>query len=699
MKHSSLTNLTNCSIIILLLIMTTSLTFAQNSENKRPMSVEDIWNMKRIGASVLSPDGKTLAFAVTTYSMDDNKGNTDIYLVNTDGTDMRAFRNTAKNESEPVFSPDGKTLYYTLDGKIRAASLQSKAKKVNDKVVVDLYTGASGMVMGNDGSMLFVSSVYPECTTQDCNKKKDQEKSNTKVNASIFTELMYRHWDDWRGEKRSHLFLSSNVKPSTENLKLIDLLPGSRSDVPPLALGSEYDYTFSPDSTEIAFTMNEDPVLATSTNNDIFIINIKDVNANGKTPYKKISVSKGNDFQPVYSPDGRYIAYLSMERAGFEADKHRIMLYDRTTGETRDLTAKFDRSAGRILWAPDSKSIWFNAQNEVTNAIYNLDLATGMVKLLRAVQYNSLVAVSPDGGKVYFKSQQSTQPHELFVMDANGGNVKQLTYLNKDVLAKIDMNPIEPFWFEGAGSKNVQAIMVKPPQFDRNKKYPMIFLIHGGPQGAFSDEFHYRWNLQMFAAKGYVVVAVNPRGSTGYGQQFTDEISGDWAGKVYVDLMNCYDHAILNYPFIDKSNVFAAGASYGGYMINWIEGHNDDGRFKALVCHDGVFNLESMYGSTEELWFPEWEYRGTPWQNRELYHKLSPHMYVDNFKTPMLVIHGGKDFRVPESQAFELFTSLQRKGVESKFLYFPEESHFVTRPQNSRLWWNTIFDWFEQHRK
>jgi len=269
--------------------------------------------------------------------------------------------------------------------------------------------------------------------------------------------------------------------------------------------------------------------------------------------------------------------------------------------------------------------------------------------------------------------------------------------LNNDVLAQVEFEPLETFWCEGANGDKVQSILIKPPFFDPNKKYPMIFLIHGGPQGHWADDFHFRWNIQLFASKGYVVVAPNPRGSTGYGQKFTDEISLDWGGKVYTDLMNAYDYALKNYNFIDSRNTFAAGASYGGYMINWIEVHTD--RFNALVNHDGVFNLESEYGTTEELWFPEWEFGGTPWQNRELYQKWSPHMYIQNAKTPMLIIHGANDFRVPEEQAFQLFTSLQKLGIESKLLYFPDESHWVTKSQNSVLWWNTVFDWFNEHKK
>lgn len=544
------------------------------------------------------------------------------------------------------------------------------------------------MVWSNDGNhILFVSDVYPDCPTQDCNKERDEAAEKSLVKAKIITELMYRNFDHWRGDKRSHLFLFN-----VETKEYMDLTKESPNDVPPVDLGSANDYSFSPEGNEIAFTMNTDKVLATSTNNDIFIIK-KD----SGYPYKLISKSKGSDSQPVYSPDRKYIAFTSMARAGFEADKKSIMLYNRTTGELKNLTEKIDLTAGGIIWSPDSKFIYFDAPNEVNNSIYKINITTAKHEIIVKDGGNTGLILSPDGQTLFFKKQKSTMPYEIFSVDAKGGEPKQLTFVNNDLLSQLEMNPIETFWSDGAKGAKVQSILVKPPFFDPNKKYPLIFLIHGGPQGHWADDFHFRWNTQLFASKGYVVVAPNPRGSQGYGQKFCDEISRDWGGKVYTDLMNACDYAIKNYKFIDPKNTFAAGASYGGYMINWIEGHTN--RFNALVSHDGVFNLESMFGSTEELWFPIWEYGAPYWNDRTDYEKFSPHRFVKNFKTPMLIVHGGNDFRVPEGQAMELFTALQLMNVESKFLYFPDETHFVQKAQNARLWWNTVFDWFEQYKK
>ncbi|MGE5805331.1 MAG: prolyl oligopeptidase family serine peptidase, partial [Ignavibacteria bacterium] len=551
------------------------------AQTKIPLTIEDLWGMKRIGNIDVSADGKSILFMVTEYSMEENKGNSDIYICSSDGSGSKPLVNSEKNETNPKFRPGTDKISYLLNGQIYLCS----ADGIEKKKLTDIYSQVDNYVWSNDGKkILFASSVYPDCETQDCNEKKDKEKDSSKVKASIFTELMYRHWDQWRGDKRSHLFLFD-----IEKNDYIDLTSNSGTDIPPLSLGSGSDFNFSPDDSQIAYVKNIDLFLSTSTNNDVFILDLKDIeidkktfnipNANPPVFQGKVSKSNGNDIQPVYSPDGKYIAFVSLKRAGFESDKHDIVLYDRKTEALQLLTDNLDISVDQIIWASDSKHIYFTADLEINKPVFKIDISTGKAETLLKDYVNSDLSVSKDGEKIFFKQQRSNQPHEIFCMNNDGGGIKQITYLNNERISNIEMNPVETFWSDGAEGAKVQSILVKPPFFDPKKKYPMIFLIHGGPQGNWNDEFHYRWNLQLFASEGYVVVAPNPRGSTGYGQKFTDEISQDWGGKVFTDLMNACDYALDNFSFIDKHNTFAAGASYGGYMIDWIEGHT--GRFNA----------------------------------------------------------------------------------------------------------------------
>lgn len=669
-----------CFVLSLLIILTSQNIIAQ----KRAITIDDLWALKRISTFDINSDGSKIVFAATSFSFETNKGNSDIYIVNSDGSELKAILTSEKSESSPRFVPNSNLISFIKNGQVWTCNIDGS----NEKQITNIYSGVNDYKWSNDGNrILFTSSVYPDCKTQECNETKDKEAESSKVKAKIFDQLMYRHWNDWRGDKRSHLFI---YDLKTNSYK--DLNEGLTEDVPPLALGSSNDFNFSPDGNEVVYTMNPEFSTAISTNNEIYLLKLDD-----KSSPKLLSESKGVDCQPIFSPDGKYISWTSMKRAGFEADKKDLILYDRKTGKTKNLTETLDRSVEDYIWSNDSKFIYFIAQNEINTSIYKLDLVTGKISLFHNENYNAQIKLSNDGKILFFLKQKATMPYEIFSINSNGLNLKQITSINSDILSKLEMNPVETFWSVGANGDKVQSILVKPPFFDPSKKYPMIFLIHGGPQGAWEDNFHFRWNYQMFASEGYVVVAPNPRGSTGYGQKFTDEISGDWGGKVYEDLMNVYDYAINNFSFIDKNNTFAAGASYGGYMINWIAGHTD--RFNALVSHAGVFNLESMYGTTEELWFPEWEFTGTPWEKREVYHKWSPHRYIHNCKTPVLIVHGAYDFRVSEEQAFQLFTSLKRLGVDTKFLYFPDETHFVAKPLNSKLWWATVLDWFRKYRK
>jgi dipeptidyl aminopeptidase/acylaminoacyl peptidase len=414
---------------------------------------------------------------------------------------------------------------------------------------------------------------------------------------------------------------------------------------------------------------------------------------------KKISTSPGADSTPLYSPDGKYLAWRSQARAGFEADKWRLLVQDRQSGKTRDLTEKFDRSVGSFAWLGGS-GISFAAEDHGESPLFVvfLDGKPPIEAQERHLHADDLVW---SNAGLFFSRMSIAAPNEIWTISLSEDGMMAptrpapVTHMNDALLSKIDMQPLESFTFKGWNNEEVQGFMVKPLGFDPNRKYPVKFLIHGGPQGAWGNEWSYRWNAELFAATGnYVVVMINFHGSTGYGQKFTDSISGDWGGKPYIDLMKGLDYVEKTYAFIDKNRVAALGASYGGYMANWLLGHTN--RFKCIVSHDGVFNTESAYGTTEELWFPEWEFKGPPWKQRELYRKFSPHLFADKFKTPTLVIHGQNDYRLDVSEGFQLFTTLQRLKVPSKMLYFPDEGHWVLKPQNSRLWYKTVNDWVDQ---
>lgn len=672
-------------ITILFLII--SLQFL-SAQDKRPLELDDMFKFKRISQTTLSPDGKYVAFVLTTINYEENKGSSDIWLIDLNSGEKKNLTNTTYSENSPYWFPDSKNIVFVSmkTGTPQLFKLNVEIG-IEPEQLTNISTGATGPVVSPDGKkILFISEVYPDCLTDDCNKQKDEEKEKSKVKAKIYDKLMIRHWDSWRDEKRSHLFLLN-----LENKEIKDITEGSQFDVPPIALGGKLDYVFSPDSKEICFVTNTDQFYATSTNNDLWISSI-----DGKVK-RKITTNKGNDNQPVYSPDGKFIAYRQMARPGFEADRQTLMLYDREKGTIVNLTEHLDRSVEEVLWLHDSKSIIFTTDNHGRRIINRIDIETKKITTIYDKHWNTDLSISYDGKFLIFNQSSVTRPIDIFKFDLSTKQLSKLTNFNDDLLSQIEMMPLEEFWCEGAGGTKVHSLMVKPPFFDPKKKYPMVFLVHGGPQGAWEDLWHWRWNPSLYASRGYVVIMPNPRGSTGYGQKFTDEISGDWGGKVYVDLMNAYDYAINNFSFIDKNKTVAAGASYGGYMMNWIATKTN--RFKAIVSHAGVFNTESMYGTTEELWFVEWEFKGTPWTNRKLYQKYSPHMYVNNIKTPMLITHGALDFRVPEGQAFELFTSLQRLGVPSRLVYFPDETHFVAKPQNFKLWMTEIFNWFEKWTK
>ncbi len=661
----------------------TFITFAQP---KRAITFDDLISFGRVSDPQISPDGKSIAFVVTWQLKDENKSTSDIYLVKVDGGDVRQLTNSKGGNNSPRWMPDGKSIAFisARDGESQIWTISVSGGE--GKKVSHIETETAGLVISPDGKWFaFSSDVYPDCLDEDCNARRLKAIEKNKIKAKVFTTLPYRVWNSWKDGKRSHLF----IMPS-DGGKAIDMTPGDY-DTPPIDLGGNWDYTFSPDSKEIAFTRNPDTLIAISTNNEIYTISLA-----GGTP-KNISNNPANDSQPLYSPDGKYIAFRMMRRAGFESDRRELVLYERASGKIINLTEKFDYSVNDVVWAPDSKSLYFNADDKGNVSIFKVAIAGKKITTILNKGFNTSLRLTPDGNTIVITKEAINLPTELFRIDIDGSNLEQITFINKEKVFQLEMNLLENFWFDGAEGTQVQGFILKPPFFSIKNKYPLIFLVHGGPQGQWGDEFHYRWNAQMFASRGYVVIMINPRGSTGYGQKFTDEISKDWGGKVYEDLMKGLDYVLRTYSFIDTNRIAAAGASYGGYMMNWILGHTN--RFRCIVSHDGVFNPASAYGTTEELWFDEWEFGGTPYSNPELYKKWSPMEYVQNFKTPTLVIHGQQDYRLDVSEGFQLFTALQRQGVKSKMLYFPDEYHFVVKPQNAELWYKTVLDWIDENTK
>ncbi|MFQ5817714.1 MAG: S9 family peptidase [Terriglobia bacterium] len=706
---------------------------ASTAQGRRPLSFDDLMALGRVSDPQISPEGRWVVYVVDHYDKATNGRTSDLWLVpladdptsppstslastalRVNGasatSEPRQLTRSGKRDRRPRWSPDGSRLAFlsNRDGRWQMWTIVLEGGEATK--LTDLPVDVGGLLWSPDGRWLaFTAEVYPDCPAEDalaCTAKRDEEKEKSKVKARLYDALLYRHWNTWSEGKRSHVFiLAADGSPEASGR---DLTPGD-FNVPPFSLGGPDDYAFSPDSRELCFARNTDPDRALSTNSDLWLLPVTGgpstalpstalrVNgASGTSEPKKITTNPAWDGSPLYSPDGRWIAFRAQARAGFEADRFRLQLYERATGKIISLTEKFDHWVDEFVWAPDSRTIYFTAPVHAQAPIFAVSVPAGRVREIVGASSNAGLGLSRDGRTFVFTRQSLSAPTEVWQANVADGRAKPLTRTNQAIVSRVEWSAVEEFHFAGAGGRPVQGWLLKPPGFDPQKKYPALFMVHGGPQSVWANTFHYRWNAQLFAAPGYVVALLNPRGSVGWGQKFIDEISGDWGGKVYEDLVKGLDY-LSALPYVDAERICAAGGSYGGYMVNWLAGHT--ARFRCLISHAGVFNLTSMYGSTEELWFPEWEFRGTPWTNAESYAQWSPHRYVANFRTPTLVIHGARDYRVPLAEGLQLFTSLQRQKVPSKFLYFPDEGHWIGKPQNSELWYKTFHDWLAHYLK
>jgi dipeptidyl aminopeptidase/acylaminoacyl peptidase len=661
-----------------------------------PFCVHDMVRMERVSDPTPSPDGHWIMFTRRAWDPESNKTTTNLWLVSSDGKITRQMTSAKyQADTSPTWSPDGRTVAFVSD---RTGSRQVWTIRVDGgeaRQLSNFPLGVDNLRWSPTGNRLaFSAEVYPDARDIEATARKDREKADNPVKAIKFDRLFIRHWDKWFEGKRNHIFTLPMKEADGEwhlDESPADLMSGVDGDCPSKPFGGREEYAWSPDGMEIAYTTHVGEDEAWSTDLNVFL-----VSSSGGTARCITAENKATDTQPAYSPRGNTIAYLAMTRPGFESDRFRIRLYDRKSGKTRTLTEAWDRSPSSIAWSIDSRTLFVTASDAAREKIFGVDVETGKPRELVSEHHNSNVAVSKKDCIVFLQNS-FTEPGEIWTAKSDGSDLHRLTHFN-DVRTRLArMSKADEFYFTGALGEKVQAWMFKPVRYVDGEKYPVALIIHGGPQGAIEDQFNYRWNSEAFTGAGYAVVAINFHGSTGFGQAFTDSISGDWGGKPFEDLMKGLDYALATYPWLDGTRVAALGASYGGWMINWINGHTD--RFKCLVNHDGGFDEFSNYFTTEELWFPEWEYKGTPWEKPELYDRFSPARYVANWRTPTLVIHGAKDYRLADSEGIATFTALQRRGIPSRLLYFPDENHWVLQSKNSILWYETVLAWLQEWLK
>lgn len=659
--------------LILIILILTAGSFAQ----ERAFTIEDIYRIKNVGSPVLSNSGERIAFTLSESFLAEGKTRTDLYIMNTMGGELKNLTENLKGAYSPFWSSEDE-LYFLSAGQVYKYSFDNEEAVQ----ITDFYTGVSDPVISKDGKYLaFTADLFPECgTDQDCNKRLDESSSNGPLQAYVADELLFRHWTEYKGSKKTYLVLYDLQEKTYTAAVSSDVLSGS------YMLGGGVKYDFSPDSREICFVSTDEKNIASSTNTDLFILPLGTNNPVNVTPY-----NFAFDGGPVYSPNGKFIAYKTHTIPGFEADRFRVAVLNRETMLSRTLTEDFDYTVDDLSWSADSKTIYFTANIRGYNPVFSVDVESGFVKQLTDDKAVAGYQISNNGKDMFLKFSSVDKPAEIYSYKIDGKFYSQITYFNKKLTDEVDIRPAEQMWIPGADGIPVHVFVVKPYGYQEYRKYPLVINVHGGPQMQWMDSFRSDW--QVYPGYGYVVAFFNPHGSTGYGSKYTEAISRDWGGKVFEDVMKVTE-ALERLPYVDSDRMGAMGWSYGGYMMNWLQGQTK--KFKCLASMMGIFDLESMWGATEELWFVDWDLGGQPW-NSDIYKKFSPSEYVKNFSTPTLIITGEKDFRVPYTQSIQYFTTLQKLGIDSRLIIFKNDGHWPGGVKSMPLYYNAHLEWFHKY--
>ncbi len=661
---------------------------AATPEQTHPFSIHDMLTMDRISDPQVSPDGKQIVFVLRKTDLQADKGRTDLWLVDTDGKNLKQLTTDPASDFDPRWAGDSKTILFisTRSDSAQLWRIQTDGGEARQLTKLPLDIG--NLIVSSKGEYAaFTMEVFPGLTPTQTKEKLDEIES-AKATGRIYDRIFVRHWDTWKDGRRSHLFAMPVSRGSP-----VDVMKDMDADTPSKPFGGPEEFTFTPDGKAIIFSARDvGPEEAWSTDFDLYLAPV-----DGTTPPKCLTEdNQAWDTSPQFSPDGKTLAYLAMARPGYESDRFRIVLQDWPTGDKRTLTEHWDRSPSAFCFAANGATIYATADNTGEQSLFAIETKTGKTRTI--VKQGNIGSPAVAGKTIIYAMNNLKSPTELYAVNPDGADVRKITDINAENVAAARMGDYEQFSFAGWNDETVYCYIVKPIDFNPNKKYPVAFLIHGGPQGSFGNMFHYRWNPQAYAGAGYAAVMVDFHGSTGYGQAFTDSIRGDWGGKPLEDLKKGLAAALERYSWMDSDRVAALGGSFGGYMTNWIAGNWPD-RFRCMVNHDGNLCERMAYFDTDELWFPEWDHLGAPWDNPQGYEKQNPINYVKNWQTPMLVIHGQQDYRVVDTQGLATFNALQRRGIPSKLLYFPDENHWVLKPNNSILWHETVLAWLDQWTK